>query len=141
VPLPVVRDGRSLGKGCCGAPLEHDSALPLGDVARGCESLPRMLLVGAIERQQAFAAPAVDFRQIEADAGLVDRRNCAIEMREAIGRPSGSQQHFARQTEIKLRDRTASATPGPLALAQLMTTRLLARQDSSANFSASAAAR
>jgi hypothetical protein len=39
-----------------------------------------LFLVGTIERPQAFAAQTVDFRQIKADAGFVDRRNHAASL-------------------------------------------------------------
>jgi hypothetical protein len=42
-------------KGCLGAAFEEDSALSLGEVARRHESSPCLILVVAIERQEALA--------------------------------------------------------------------------------------
>jgi hypothetical protein len=64
------------------------------DIAGGREGRSRFVFVVAAERQQAFAAQAVDFRQIESDAGFVDSRERAVKMSEAIRWPAGCQQNF-----------------------------------------------
>ena len=74
LPLSDSPNIRNLAKGCFGAALEDDRALPHGDVARGRESLPRRVHVAAAERELAFATQPIDFRQIEPDAGLVGCR-------------------------------------------------------------------
>ena len=55
LPLSDRPNIRNLAKGCFGAALEDDRALPNGDVARSRESLPRLVHVAAAEREQAFA--------------------------------------------------------------------------------------
>src|SRR3984893_1235676 len=60
------------GKRRLGAALEDDGALLPGDVASGREGRPRLVLVVAAERQQAFPAQAIDLRQIEAAPRFTD---------------------------------------------------------------------
>ena len=75
---------------------EEFCALLPGVVASGRESLPRLGLVAAVERQQTFSTQAMDFRQIKADPRFVDRRDRAVEMGEAICWTASDQQNLAR---------------------------------------------
>ena len=80
--------------------------MPASAVACSRESLSRLVLVAAPERQQAFAAQAVDFRHIKADPRLVDAGDRAVEMGQRIGGAPGAQQHLGGQADEILRQRT-----------------------------------
>src|SRR5262245_46121392 len=90
---------RNLGKRRLGAALQNHRSLLPGDVAGRHERLPRLFLVAAAKCKKAFAPKAIDFREVEADPGLVDCGNCPVEVSEPVARPTRSQQHFSRQTE------------------------------------------
>ena len=96
-PFGSQRSAAHPGKRCFGASLQDDGALAPGNVASGREGRLRLILVVAVERQQALAAQTIDLRQIEADTGLVDPGDGAIEMSEASpGRPAASSTSAAR---------------------------------------------
>ena len=96
--------GIKLGERGFGAAFENDRALAAGDVARGRKGSVRLILVGAVERQQAFATQAINFRQIKADTRLIDRRDSAIEIDHAVRRPAGRQHNLGCQAHVILRD-------------------------------------
>src|SRR4029077_15025930 len=54
----------------------------------------------AAEREQAFAAQAVDFRQIKAHAGFIRRGDGGVKVRETSRGPARGEQSLGRQTEI-----------------------------------------
>ena len=85
---------------------EDHRALPIRNVTGGDESLPRLIAVASVERQQAFAAQAVDFRHIKADPRLVDAGDRAVEMGQRIGGTPGAQQYLGGQADEILRQRT-----------------------------------
>ena len=93
----------NLRKGCFGTAFEDHGALLPGNVAGRRECLPRLFLSVAAEREQAFAAQAVDFRQIKAHAGFIHRGDGAVKVSETVRGPARSEQHLGRQTEIILR--------------------------------------
>jgi len=79
------------GKRSVGAALEDDGALAAGNVEGSCEIRPRLVLVVAVKRQQAGAAQAIDFGQIDANAGFLYAGDGTVEMGKAVGRPAGRQ--------------------------------------------------
>lgn len=100
------------------ATLENDGALTPGDLGSGCEGRSRFRLVAMIERQQALATQTIDLGQIDADAGFIDARDRAIEVTKGVQRPAGGEQHFGREPEIILRQRTDRRGIGDLVVDQ-----------------------
>src|SRR5665213_1541955 len=85
----INRPSTKLGEGGFGAVQEDEGALPLGDFLRGGEGAAGLVLVVAVEREEAQGAPAIEFRHIEADSRLVDGRDGAIDIGNAVrGTPS-----------------------------------------------------
>src|SRR5581483_9871011 len=95
--LSAARAICKLGKRILGTALQDHRTLAPGDVESGREGRPRLILVVAAERQQACAAQAIDFRQIEANAWLLDSGERTFEMREAVCGATGRQKDFSGQ--------------------------------------------
>ncbi len=93
LPLSDSPNIRNLAKGCFARRSKMTAPCRMA-MSRAPRKLPRLVHVVAAERQQAFATQAIDFRQIESDAGLVDRGNRTVEQREAFRRPAGREQHL-----------------------------------------------
>ena len=74
----------------------------LRDVARDHERSPGFFLVLPIQRQQAFPAQAIDFRQIQADAGFIDAGDCTVEVTQPIPSAARGEQNFCRKPQSVL---------------------------------------
>ena len=85
-------------EGRFGAAGEDERALPIGYLARHCESLPRLVLVFAVDRQKTFATHPIDFRQVEAHAWLLNCCEGAIEKRDTITGTIGGEQNLGGQS-------------------------------------------
>ena len=85
-------------EGRLGAAGEDERPLPIGYVARHRESLPRLVLVFAVDRQKTFATHPIDFRQVEAHAWLLDCCEDAIEKRDTITGTIGGEQNLGGQS-------------------------------------------
>ena len=76
VVLPTDREKQKPAKGPQETPrrdVKDNGALACGDVTRRDERLPGIRFGVAVQREQALAAQAIDFGQVETDAGLLER--------------------------------------------------------------------